>query len=123
MEAIEHRGTRITYVNYEGLSGEKLADEIKTNHRIAMELAKKRGGRRDGLILVNVTNAYFTGSSVDEMKASAAELKPSIVALAAVGVTGLKSFVLDLFGSVSGVATKEFATVEEAKDWLVDQLR
>lgn len=123
MEVMEHRGTRITYVNYEGLSEETLASEIRNNHRIAMGVAKNRGGKRDILILVNATNTYFTGSSLDEMKASAAELKPFVIALAAVGVSGFKSFVLDLFGSVSGVPTKDFDDIEKAKDWLVDQAR
>jgi hypothetical protein len=122
MEAIEHRGARITYVNYEGLSDEELAAEIRNNNRVALDLAKNRGAKRDVLILVNAKNAFFTGKSLEEMKASAAELKPFVVALAAVGVSGFKTFVLELFGSISSVPTKDFDDIEKAKDWLVDQL-
>jgi hypothetical protein len=73
------------------------------------------------LTLVDVTSAKFNNESRDKLKAFALHNKPYVKASAVVGVAGLAKVLYTVVMQFSGRNIPIFNTLEEAKDWLVEQ--
>jgi hypothetical protein len=111
---IEHRGARILYADYSGLSGKeymKVIEEFKS------ELLKQSPG--SVVTLSNVADSLVTDDVKDKFKELAEQTKGISKAAATIGVTGFKKAIAvlirrDLYWANS---------LEEAKDWLAERAK
>jgi hypothetical protein len=109
---IEHKGTKILYADYSGLSGDEYLGVIE---EFKNELLKQSPG--SVVTLTNVTGSTVTNEVKDKLKELREQTKGISRKAAAVGVTGFKKTIAvlirkDLYWADS---------LEEAKEWLVEQ--
>ena len=116
---IEHKGKRILFSNYRGLNGEALVSQIRANNDTIAEIAEQ--GERDHLRLLDVTDCYATREVMAAFKDGAIMLSPYVRASAIVGVTRMEKHLLRIINQLASLSIRPFETIEEAKDWLVEQ--
>jgi hypothetical protein len=117
-EIINYKGKEIYYVDYSDIktNGEFLAIIKQTN---AFREKLKAEGRRNMLMLVNITGSYVYGDVLEEIKKAGRETKHMIRKQAVVGITGGKKILLNIVQSFTGMNLKVFDTIEGAKEWLI----
>jgi len=120
LQQIHHKGKEMFFSDYGDLGGQEFIDVMRRNVDECIDLVK-RSGRRDILLLNDVTDAVVTPRVFGVMKELVTKMKPYTRARAVVGVTGAKKQLLQIANKFSGVETEAFATVEEAKEWLATQ--
>ena len=120
LQQISHKGKEIIFSDYGELSGQEFIDQMKRNVEECAQMVTLSGGC-PVLILSDVTDAMVTPTVFDALKQYLAAAKPFTKARAVVGVTGAKKQLLQLANLSSGVETRAFSTLEEAKEWLVQQ--
>lgn len=118
-QVLTHRGKQIYFSDYRGLMGEALAQQIHKNVSLGVELGNR--GIRDRLTLVDFTDTIATQEVMDALKESAIKQKSNIKATAVVGVTGMRKHLLGVVNRLTGIGARPFDTLEQAKDWLVEQ--
>ena len=109
---MEHKGARILYADYSGLSGQEYIAVVK---EFKDELLKQSPG--SVVTLTNVTGSTITSDVKDELKALAEASAGISKGAAAVGLTGFKKAIAvlirrDLYWASS---------MEDAKEWLAEQ--
>jgi hypothetical protein len=109
---IKHKGARILYADYSGLSGEGYMEVIE---EFKNELLKQSPG--SVVTLTNVTDSTVSNEVKDKLKELAEETTGISKGAAAIGITGFKKTIAvlirrDLYWADS---------LEEAKEWLAEQ--
>jgi hypothetical protein len=118
-QVLYHKGKQIYYSDYRGLMGDALAQQIHKNVSRGAELENR--GIRNRLTLADFTDTVATQEVMDALKESAAKQKANIKATAVVGVTGMRKHLLGVINRLTGIGARPFDTIEQAKDWLVEQ--
>jgi hypothetical protein len=109
---IEHKGARILYVNYSGLSEDEF---IETIGEFEEELLKQTPGSL--VTLTNMANVLFTDRARRKFKELAEQTQGISKGAAAIGVTGFKKALAVLIKRELYYAD----SLEEAKEWLAEQ--
>ncbi len=120
-EWITHRGKRILFMDYRGLSGNDLIRQIKENETDLVGLGE--AGALDQLHLLNVEGGFATREIVAAFKEAGVNLRPYITATALVGLSKMQKRLMTVYNKLAVKVAKPFDTLEEAKDWLVEQTR
>jgi hypothetical protein len=115
---IEHKGKEIYYVDYSNLKNndEFISVIAQTN---AYREKLKALGRKDLLMLVDISGSYVYGEVLESIKRSGKITKELTAREAVVGITGSKRILLKIVQTVTNMNFRTFDTLEEAKDWLV----
>ena len=111
---IEHKGTRILYVDYTGTSEEEF---IQTIDEFKNELLKQTPGSVG--TLSNMTNTVVTPNVTRKFKELAEQTRGISIGAAAIGVTGFKMPIAEMVRK--GIYYAD--SLKEAKDWLAEQAR
>lgn len=77
-------------------------------------------GRKDFLILSDLSNSYIFGDALDALKKSGAKIKPYTRKTALLGITGAKSILLKTANALLKLNMKPFDNKEEALKWLTE---
>ena len=109
---LEHKGTRILYVDYSGTSDDEF---IKVVDEFESELLKQTPG--SVVTLTNVTNTVITNELRARLKEMAERTQGRSRKAAAVGITGFKRAIAVLLRNDLYYAK----SLEDAKDWLVEE--
>lgn len=115
---IEYKGKEIYYVDYSNLkTSEDFIAVIKSTNSFREQL--KSSGKRNLLMLVNITGSYVYGDVLDALKKSGKITKELTKKEAIVGATGAKKILLQISQLFTGMQLRPFETTDEAKEWLV----
>ena len=114
---ISHKGKKIIYVDYTGLSSNN-EDEFIAALDEAKEFILKAGSNL--LVLVDVSNSFGNSSIVKRMKKDGEIEKEFIKKEAVVGISGFKEMLLKGVKLFTKIDINPFKTVDSAKDWLVN---
>ncbi|MFO7368839.1 MAG: STAS/SEC14 domain-containing protein [Bacteroidales bacterium] len=115
---IEFKGKPIYYVDYSNIkTSEEFLAIIKSTNAFREKL--KRDGKKDLLMLVNISESFVYGDVLTEIKKAATLTRELIAKEAIVGITGSKKILLKILQSLTKIDYKIFDTEEEAKEWLV----
>ena len=115
---IEHQERQIVFMNFAGI--ENVEEGLKIIEE-ARQFVAAQPRRRNLLTLVDVTGSTQDSRVVDAMKELAEHDKPWVLAGAVVGVSALKRMMFRLVVMLSGRKLATFASLDDAKDWLVHQ--
>ncbi|MFC1678148.1 hypothetical protein ACFLZ9_00245 [Patescibacteria group bacterium] len=112
---IEHKGREIAYCDYSNIRDEGVylravdeTDRVVFSHHT---------DPKDNLTLINVTGAIITAEIIGRSSKLNAKIGGKDLLVAFVGITGIKRTLANAFSRKQYFAD----TIEEAKDWLVDQ--
>ncbi len=115
---IYHREKEIYFIDYTNLMQEvDFLEAIKSTNAFREKV--KASGKKDLLMLVDVTNSYVFGGVFAEVKKSAKSTQSITKKTAVVGISGAKKTFLDIVNAFTSLNVKPFNNIEEAKDWLV----
>jgi hypothetical protein len=115
---IEHKGKLIYYVDYSNIkTNEEFLHVIRQSN--AFRERARNEGKRDLLMLVDLTGSFVYGEVLEEIKKAGKITKEITAREAVVGITGGKRILLKIVQSITNMNLHVFDTVEEAKDWLV----
>ncbi len=103
----------ISHVGLDSINEQKFIDNIEA----ATQFIKDQG--KDQLTLIDVTDAFVNTAIVNKFKDAAKISKPYTKKMAVVGVTGIKAIFLNAINLFSKLEVRPFATIEEAKKWLI----
>lgn len=115
VKRITHKGNVVYYADYRGLKTSE--EQMKTLDDLVAMTKSSAGG---DLILSNYEGVSLSTEYMNRIKAAGKEQKGKIKRQAVVGVTGLKTVLLNgyiLFTGANNI--KSFSTEAEALDWLV----
>lgn len=112
---IDHKGKKIIYISYAGLSPEKMLDQIREATKMIVD-----SGSNENLSLTDVTGCFVNDAFIELAKQEGAKSLPLTKKAAIVGITGVKRILLNAVNMVSPKSRKPFDTVEQAKDWLAE---
>jgi hypothetical protein len=117
---IDHKGKEIYFVDYSNIksTGEFLAVIKGTN---AFREKVKADGKRNILMLIDVSGSYIYGEVLDAIKISGRISKELTKKEAIVGVTGAKKILLRVAQLFTGMQLRPFDTIDQAKDWLIQE--
>lgn len=113
-EWINYKGKKILYIKYAGLEPEEMLVLIRQATQMLVDSRSDQN-----LTLTDVSSCYLDQAFVNLSKTQSQISLPLTKKAAIVGVTGLKNILLQAVNRVSSNPRVSFATVEEAKDWLV----
>ncbi len=115
---IECKDKEIYFIDYSNLKQEEeFLEAIKSTN--AFRERVKASGKKDLLMLVDVTNSYVYGQVFSEIKRSANLTQDITRRTAVVGVKGVKKTLLDMMNAFTTLNVKPFDNIEDAKNWLV----
>ena len=109
---MEHKGARILYADYSGLSGEEF---LRVVEEFKSELLKQTPG--SVVTLTNVTGSTVSTDVRDKLTEMREQTKGISKGAAAIGMTGFKKAIAVFIRRDLHWAN----TLEEAKDWLAEQ--
>ncbi|MGA3282460.1 MAG: hypothetical protein ABSD50_15940 [Smithella sp.] len=113
---IEYKGKKFLYMDVSNLDAREMLENIANAKKIIRSQPEK-----SVFVLTDVTGMRFDSEVTTAMKEYVAGNKPYVVASAVVGVTGLKMIVVNSIMKFAGRKLVLFDTIEQAKDWLVQQ--
>jgi hypothetical protein len=114
---IQHKGKTILYVDYRNMTGEQTKEAIEILEEEAREL---RTWSQKGLVLTDFRNAKASQEYMTHAKKLGKEVfADKIQKSAALGITGVKSILLQAYNAFSKDKIVPFDSEEEAKEWLV----
>lgn len=115
---IQHKEKEIYFIDYSHIKTSK--EFLKTIKEAGAFREKvKAMGKKDLLILVDITDSHFNIEILDELKKAGRIIKEISRKEAIVGVTGYKKILLQIVQTFSDLHFNMFNTTEEAKNWLV----
>ena len=115
---IHHGDKEIYFVDYTNIkTNEEFLQTIKETNAFREQVRSE--GKKDLLILVDITGSYAYGQVLDELKKSGRITKDLSKKEAIVGITGSQKILLQIVQTFTRMQLKVFSSVEEAKDWLV----
>ena len=117
---IDYKGKAIYFVDYTHIkSTEEFLNVIKGTNAFREKV--KAEGKRNILMLVDVTGSYIYGEVLDAIKMSGRISKELTQKEAVVGVTGAKRMIVANRQLFTGMQLHPFDTLEEAKEWLIQK--
>jgi len=115
---IEYNSSEIYFVDYSHIkSSEEFLKVIKGTNAFREKV--KAEGKRDVLMLVDITGSYVYGETMDALKRAAKLSRELTRKEAVVGVTGPKKVLLRIIQLFTGMQLRPFDSLEEAKEWLI----
>jgi hypothetical protein len=113
IEWIDHKGKKILYINYMGLSS---AERLAQIEKAAQTLVDT--GKKDNLTLSDLRDTLVDQEFVDLSKAKGKISGQYTKKAAVLGIEGMKKILLKAVNAFSGNPREPFSTIEEAKEWL-----
>ncbi len=115
LEWIDYKGKKILYSDCSNL---KTEEANRKQLEIQMDTIAK--SKEPVLLLVNVEGSVMTPANTEYTKKRLQELGKKVKKSALVGVTGFKPVIVEGIGRAAGDLNQAmFATLDEAKDWLI----
>jgi hypothetical protein len=114
---IDHEGRRILFEDMSGLRDS--ADICAVSDASTALICKEP--ESSVLLITDVTDANYNPYVVNRLKENTKLTTPHMKAYAVVGITGLMRVVLHSVVTFTGQDIKMCDTIEEAKEWLVQQ--
>lgn len=118
---------RVRFIDYRGipilfsdLSGIRTTAEIQRTVRHGSELLQTQPPR-SVLVLVDVTGVEYSLEAFAVLQQSVAENRPFVRARAIVGLPSIATVPFQLVAGLSPSPMAHFASMEEAKEWLISQ--
>lgn len=114
IEIIHHQFEEIFYVDYSGLDmleASKLADEFK---RFVLD-----SGRRDVLVLANITNTKSSTELYNKFKSISTDLNPYIKRRCVVGLSPISKMLFTFYNNAIKKGAKAAGSIEEGLNYLV----
>ncbi|GEM_PF-364514 len=118
-EWIEHKGRRIIYLDFRPFRGDELVQEIRKVGDAVARIGEN--GEPEQLRLIDVRGILASQRIMGAFKAAAAKMQPYRKATAAVGVERVQKYLVRAVQRFASIEIQICDTVEEAKDWLVEQ--
>ena len=116
VQILEHKGKKITYMDFSNADRETIVDTLnEIKPLITAESSKSV------LTLVNVEGLIFNAEILKAFQDFTKESKPFVKAGAVLGIKGLQKIAYDAVMKVAGRQLPIFDSIDEAKDWLVEQ--
>ncbi len=115
IEWIAHKGKKILYIKYSGLTDPEQLEQIRQATQILVDTKAT-----DNLTLSDVIDTHVTQDFVDLAKVQGKISAPHVKKAAIIGIFGVRKFILQAVNKISGNIRVPFSTMEEAKDWLVE---
>lgn len=112
---IVHKGTRILLNNYADKNISDLPAAVNANKN-----AIKNRGRKNLLVLLDLSNVFANREILALFKKTSVELKPYIRKSAVIGIAGVQRYFLNIVNTVSSMNTRAFESKKEALDWLIE---
>jgi hypothetical protein len=117
---IEYKGKEIYFVDYTYIkSTEEFLQVIKGTN--AFREKAKTEGKRNIIMLVDVTGSYVYGETLDALKRAAKLSRELTRKEAVVGVMGPKKVLLRIVQLFTGMQLRPFDTIQEAQEWLIQE--
>ncbi|MFX1568530.1 MAG: hypothetical protein ACFFCV_09195 [Promethearchaeota archaeon] len=110
----DYQGHEILLDDYTNVFPDQFASLIERMTELTFE-----SGKKDILLIVNVTGAYANKEAVNAFAESGKKSRPLLKKTAVVGITGVKKILLNVINKFSGVSAKAVSSMEEAKKWLI----
>jgi uncharacterized Fe-S cluster-containing protein len=115
---ISYKGKEIYFVDYTNIkTTEDFLEVIKGTNEFREKT--KAMGKRDVLMLVDITGSYVYGETMDALKRAAKLSKELTMKEAIIGISGAKKIMLRIVQMFSGMQLRPFNTIDEAKEWLI----
>jgi hypothetical protein len=115
IEWIEHKGKRILYIKYSGLSDSEQLEQVTRASQMLVDTNVK-----DNLTLSDVRDTHVNQAFVDLAKEKGKISGPVTRKAAIIGIEGVRKYILMAVNRISGNVRVPFSTIEEAKNWLVE---
>ncbi|NMM49127.1 hypothetical protein [Marinigracilibium pacificum] len=115
-EIIDYKGIKIVYTN---IAGSLPEDAIPAFERTRVLVPTF--GEKEALSLVNAKDARFNTDLISKIKEVVKMNNFHVKATAVCGLSTLTSLMVNSIISFTGRKMKLFDTVEEAKEWLINQ--
>jgi hypothetical protein len=113
---VEHKGKKILFADYKDIELDDIEDVLK-RLKIEYEIHPKHSV----LDMTDVTNANYDRKTWKTFQEYGKLAEPYIKASAVIGITKPQKVMLKAYQVVTRQKVKAFDTVEEARDWLVEQ--
>ena len=110
----DYQGHEILLDDYKNVLPEQFPSLINRMTELTFE-----SGKKDILLIVDVTGAYANKETVNAFTESGKKSKPILKKTAVVGITGIKKILLNAVNKFSGVNAKAVSSMEDAKEWLI----
>jgi len=114
VEWIDHKGKKILYIKYAGLTSEEKLDQIDK----AVEILSSTKSNSN-LTLTDIRETFIDQEFMDKSKIRGKVSKEFTKKAAILGVDGLRKIMLKTVNAFSGNPREPFNTMEEAKEWLI----
>ena len=115
IEWIEYKGKQILYTSYEGL-----IDDVASRKQLELQMKTIAQAKEPVLLLVNLSGTVMSPENAKYTKEQLILLGSKVKKSALTGVTGFKPVIVDGIGRAVGTLNQAiFATIDEAKEWLV----
>jgi hypothetical protein len=119
-QLIKHKKKEIYFIDYSGIrTSREFLNTIKQTGAFREKV--KAMGKKDLLILVNITGSYLNIEILDELKKAGRIIKEITRKEAIVGITGYKKILLQIVQTFTNLRFNVFNTLEDAKNWLVEE--
>lgn len=113
IEWTSYKGKRILRVDYSGLNEQQMIAQLEQGTKVILNEKEKI------LYLGNFTETVVTSTFMDKANALAKQTDEKLIKGAIVGVTGMKSVLLNTYNMLTGSKMKSFKTEAEALEYLV----
>ncbi len=114
IEWIDHKGKKILYINYAGLTPKEELDQIEKATQMLVDTKIK-----ENLTLSDLRGALIDKEFMDSSQEHGKISRNYTRKAAVLGVEGVRKILLRAVNSFSGNPREPFSTIEEAMDWLV----
>ncbi len=115
---VNYQGKEIYFIDYSHI--ETSEEFLKTMREAAAFREKvKSMGKKDLLVLVDITGSYPSMEVFDELKKAGRIIREITRKEAIVGITGYKKVLLQIIRTFTNLDFHVFETIEKAKNWLV----
>ena len=117
---IQYKEKEIYFIDYSNIkTSEEFLKTIKETGAFREKV--KALGKKDFLILVDITDSCLNIEILDELKKAGRIIKEITMKEAIVGITGYKRILLQIVQTFTNLHFKVFNTIQEAKDWLIEE--
>ena len=113
MKWINYKGHEILLDDYTNIMPNQFAPLVERITNLTLQ-----SGKKDILLIVDVTGAYANKEAVNAFVESAKFSRTLLKKTAILGITGVKKIFLHVVNKFSNVGGKPFNTIEEAKELL-----
>ena len=119
-QLIQYKKKEIYFIDYSNIkTSEEFLKTIKETGAFREKV--KSMGKKDLLILVDITDSYLNIEILDELKKAGRIIKDISMKEAIVGITGYKKILLQIIQTFTNLHFNVFNTTEEAKNWLIKE--